>query len=605
MASISRSILAALLLASAMLPAATPAAVALPALAADRSAYPSDPTLPPDSGVLIDAGRFSTNDRAVEVDVAVYDAGQSVSAMRLSDQSAVDGDGVLASGQTFTYSQSVPWTLVAGPDGLRTVWAQLQTSAGWSVPVSDSIYLDTTRPSGTVLINNGDAVVGDPWNGTLYEQTLTGTATDDLISAGGSITQMAASNDGQHWRVEPYTWGSGPYSTSWMISDNRYGGHAADGGFYPGTKTVYAKWQDDAGNWSPVVTDTIEYVDESSIADMYVDGQSEHDVYSPTFKSAPDVTLSVTVHIPPPNGDYVTKVKLYANPGDGVCKVINWPPGATSISTPWSLIDTSCGYTTNDGVKDLRADIVTKNGYMITVGGIVILDRVVPTADSPLPVFSLDHVVNETAGNGLNGLSTKVTTATTTIAWKASDTSPIAEYDLQRRINMSWSGVTLAQPDATATDQSAATGTSDQYRVQATDVAGNTGAWKKGPAFAMSVIQENATQVTYSSGWKVETRADALAGSVKYTTTKGAWVKMTFTGRAIAWVAPRTTPGDSAAVYVDGKLIKTVALVADTYTPRLVVFSMAWKGSATHTIKIVKKYANGYHLPVDGFLVLK
>ena len=579
MVSSSRAVFVALLFAVALLPTATPLVVALPATSADRSAVSNDSALPPASGVLIAAGQFSTSELLVDVDVAASDGGQSVSAVRLSNDAAVDGNGLLATGQTFAYAVSVPWTLAAGMDGLRTVWAQLQTGAGWSAPVSDSIYLDTTPPSGTVLINNGDAVVGDPWNGTLYEQTLTGSATDDLSAVGGSITQMAASNDGQHWRIEPYTWGSGPYSTSWMISDNRYGGHAGDGGFYPGTKTVYAKWQDDAGNWSSVATDTIEYVDESSIADMYVDGQSEHDVYSPTFKSSPDVTVSVTVHIPPPNGDYVTKVKLYASPGDSVCKTVPWPSGASSISTPWSLIDTSCGYTTNDGVKDLRADIVTKKGYMITIGGIVILDRVVPTAGSPLPVFSLDHVVIETAGNGPNGLRANVTTATTTIAWKASDKSPIAEYDVQRKVNTTWSGITLTKPDSTTIDQTVVSGSPDQYRVKATDAAGNTGAWKKGPTYSMSVIEENVAQAKYSSGWSVDARADALAGSLKYTTTKGAWVKLTFTGRAIAWVAPRSTPGDSAAVYVDGKLIKTVALVADSYQPRLVVFSMAWKGS--------------------------
>jgi len=62
--------------------------------------------------------------------------------------------------------------------------------------------------------------------------------------------------------------------------------------------------------------------------------------------------------------------------------------------------------------------------------------------------------------------------------------------------------------------------------------------------------------------------------------------------------------GDTIAVYVDGKLIKTVSLGADTYQPRKFVFSMAWKSDSSHTIKLVKKYVNSSRLPLDAFLVL-
>ena len=558
-----------------------------------------------DGQILIEGGAPSINHTDVDVDVPALSGGNQTQAVRLSNGEALGDDGLLSDGTTFQYAAAVPWQLETGADGTRTVWAQLQTSGGWSDPVSASTYLDTTPPTGSFVINNDDAVVGDPWHGTLWEQTLTGTVTDAPGSP-GTIVQMAFSNDGQHWRYEPFESGSGAFSTDWQIGDSRYGGRAPDGGFYPGLKTVYGKWQDAAGNWSAVATDTIEYVDQSSIANLYIDGKIEGDVYSPTFKPSPDVTVSVTVHIMPPVGSPLVRLRFYGNDEDTPCRVVPWPDGATTVAITWSLVDADCGYTTKDGVKDVSADIVTTKGY-ITVGGIVILDRVVPTADSPLPAFTLDHTVNEVASDGATtlGNSTPTTSATTTIAWKAADNNPIADYNLQRKVQATWTGITLADPSTSSTDQAVTTGSSNQYRVDATDAAGNTGAWKKGPTFSMSMIDETSRSISYSGSWRTVTQSDALGGTLKTASQKGAFAKFTFTGRAIAWVAPRSAPsGDTIAVYVDGKLIKTVALSANTYEPRRVVFSMAWKADGKHTIKLVKKYVNSSVLPVDAFLVL-
>ena len=484
--------------------------------------------------------------------------------------------------------------------------AQSQTAFGWVGAGSVATDADTTPPSGSFVINNDDAVVGDPWNGTLWEQTLTGSVTDEPDPP-GTIVQMAFSNDGEHWRYEPFIGGSGAFSTDWQIGDSRYGGKAPDGGFYPGLKTVYGKWQDAAGNWSDVATDTIEYVDASSIAQLLVDGNVELDAYSPTFKPSPDVTLTAVLNIPPPAPDYVTRVDFFGNAEETACAHEDWPSGATSVSIAWSLIDADCGYTTKDGVKNVFAEILTNNNYHDRVGGLVILDRVVPTADSPLPAFSLDHTVNEVAGNGAStlGQTAPTTSATTTIAWKASDKNPIAEYDLQRKVSSTWSGVAISDPSATSADQTVTSGTANQYRVDATDAAGNTGAWKTGPTYKLSSVDETSSSIKYSGSWRTDTRTDAFGGTLKSTSQKGAWAKFTFKGRAIAWVAPRTAPGgDTISVYVDGKLIKSVSLGANVYEPRKVVFSMAWKSSGKHTIKLVKKYANSNRLPIDAFLIL-
>jgi hypothetical protein len=89
---------------------------------------------------------------------------------------------------------------------------------------SNSQADDTTPPTGSVLINNGSPLTNDP------NVVLTLSATDDI----GTVTSMQLSNDGVNWNA------SEPYATTknWTLSAGE------------GTKTVYARFSDNAGNWS-------------------------------------------------------------------------------------------------------------------------------------------------------------------------------------------------------------------------------------------------------------------------------------------------------------------------------------------------------------------
>ena len=144
-------------------------------------------------------------------------------------------------------------------------------------------------------------------------------------------------------------------------------------------------------------------------------------------------------------------------------------------------------------------------------------------------------------------------------------------------------------------------GSSNQYRVRAAYTSGTTSTWQKTASYSMQVIQENDSRITYSGSWRTDASSDALGGHLRSTGTQGAFAKFTFTGRAFAWIAPRSA-GSNASVYVDGKLLKTVIL-AGTNEPRRVDFSVAWKSAGQHTVKIVKKYVTN-RLPIDAFLVL-
>lgn len=91
---------------------------------------------------------------------------------------------------------------------------------------------DTTPPTGTITINGGSAAVNTP------NVTLTLSATDNS----GPVSQMQFSNDGTTYSTaEAYA-----ASKAWVLS-------AGDG-----TKTVYARFKDAAGNWTTaVISDTI------------------------------------------------------------------------------------------------------------------------------------------------------------------------------------------------------------------------------------------------------------------------------------------------------------------------------------------------------------
>jgi hypothetical protein len=132
----------------------------------------------------------------------------------------------------------------------RGAYAGEGTNPGWQLdgavkgevapPVGGG---DTTPPTGTVLVAGGDATTTD----LVVDLDLSAT---DAGSGMGAGAQMRFSNDGSTWTSPE------PYATSrpgWSLSGN--GGSSA-----AGTKTVYVRFRDVAGNWSTAsITDTIEY----------------------------------------------------------------------------------------------------------------------------------------------------------------------------------------------------------------------------------------------------------------------------------------------------------------------------------------------------------
>ncbi len=554
-------------------------------------------SVPPTAGIVIEGGRFSVRHTSVTIFAANTESGEDVTGIRLSN-SPVTAGGALVDGVDvgITKTQDVgikaDWTLADGVDGTRTVYAQLRTADSLSGVYSDAIVLDTAPPAGSITIDAGAANFGDMWGASVPDQEINGSVTDNSLASGGTISHVALSNNGTQYFVMPFTSDPASISLPWQPLADPYNNVNADGGL----KTVYAMWEDEAGNWSAPMSDSIRYVGEDAPGNLKVDGDPAQVAPNPSYTAKTSVDLTITLDVLPPEG--VASVRVAGSDEDGLSMPVAWGPSQTTATVPWSLTDSHYGYSADDGMRTIRILITTETGRLRQFDALVVVDRSIPLSTVPVPAFALDSQVSQTSpGTGLT--STSNTSALTELQWAGS--AQAATYTLQRKQGSSWSSVTLPRPLTTLTTQSFSPGTTNQYRVRSSDSDGNPTSWQTSSPFSLSVVQENGSPISYSGSWKTSSINSALGGKLRSATAAGAFAKFTFTGRAFAWIAPRTG-GASAAVYVDGKLLKTV-LVGTTGDPRRVVFSVAWKSAGQHTVKIVKKYSTNT-LQIDAFLVL-
>ncbi len=92
---------------------------------------------------------------------------------------------------------------------------------------------------------------------------------------------------------------------------------------------------------------------------------------------------------------------------------------------------------------------------------------------------------------------------------------------------------------------------------------------------------------------------------MKHDKIPGAKAKLSFTGRNVAWGAPKSAVRGQAEVWVDGVKETTVDLYSSTTLARRVVFSKSWAFSGSHTVEVrVLGTAGRPRVDVDAFVVL-
>jgi len=189
------------------------------------------------------------------------------------------------------------------------------------------------------------------------------------------------------------------------------------------------------------------------------------------------------------------------------------------------------------------------------------------------------------------------------LSWgAATDASGVATY----QVLVSKNGGAYATLTTTASRHAtlkAASSASYRFQVIARDALGNVGVAVTSASFKAVGVQQ--TSATYSGLWGTTTTSSAWGGSFRYSIRRGSTATYRFSGRAIAWVAPRASSYGSARVYLDGRLVATVSLQGAAVSRRI-DYVAAWSSSATHTIRIVVLGTAGHpRVVVDGFVVLR
>lgn len=187
-----------------------------------------DATAPASNSIVINSGDANTTTTSVMLSLSSTDATSGTTLMEVSESATFVGASYEA------YATTKAFTLSAG-DGTHTVYARFKDAAGnVSSAVSDTIVLDTANPSGSVIINSGDAVTA------VRNVTLGISATD----ATSGVSEMQVSESPTFVAA---SWEAYATSKAFMLST------------VDGEKTVYVRFKDAAGNISSSASDTIEY----------------------------------------------------------------------------------------------------------------------------------------------------------------------------------------------------------------------------------------------------------------------------------------------------------------------------------------------------------
>lgn len=183
-----------------------------------------------------------------------------------------------------------------------------------------------------------------------------------------------------------------------------------------------------------------------------------------------------------------------------------------------------------------------------------------------------------------------------TLKWKATDAASLKEVRLTAPVAKTYG------PTTTSASHTAKSGVSTTWSMKAYDRAGNTAT--ASVAGTPVIVQESSA--TKSGTWTTRSSSSYLGGKSYSSSSKGASLSWTFTGRSVALVASRATTSGQAYVYVDGVKVSTVDLKSSTTKYRDALWTKSWSSSAKHTVKIVVVATSGRPtVTTDGIVYLK
>ncbi len=283
--------------------------------------------------------------------------------------------------------------------------------------------------------------------------------------------------------------------------------------------------------------------------------------------------------------------------------VTSLPSGWTATPAPLSLM----GWAANAATLAVNVPKGTPAGtYRIGVAGTnqgrtatlsvpVNVVEDLPTAEAP--TASLFSIVQM----GKDSIATRVT-------WPAATdpSSAIAGYEVQTNTDDGpWAGTvarTAAQREAI---YQVALDAVVRFRVRAQDAAGNWSPWAfSATTTRLHAYDDRSSSVLASGTWARRASTAAYKSTLTGSTRAGAKLRLTFSGRGIAVVVPRSLSRGRAKLYIDGAYIKTINTRTRSSMARIVAFTRAYASVGTHTIALVATGTTTYPLfQLDAFVV--
>lgn len=191
------------------------------------------------------------------------------------------------------------------------------------------------------------------------------------------------------------------------------------------------------------------------------------------------------------------------------------------------------------------------------------------------------------------------------LAWSATPGSgAMCRYEVQK-------GSDAAPPNHVGVVEAPALFTSSQrasglyYRVRALGCDGTVSAFADSAPVDLRLLQESTSALRRGAGWRRSAAADASGGYVLRTTSPGARITLSFTGRSLAIVVPKGPGYGAVAVSLDGAAATRIGLNSARRAPQLALYVVNFPSSGRHKVVIrARAVGSRRRVDIDAFAVV-
>lgn len=478
-------------------------------------------TVNPAATLIINNDSAYTNNKTVNLNINGTDTNE-IKSMSISNNGQDWGNWE-------PYNSNKSWIL-PNENSNNNVYIKVMDEAGNESSIaSDTIFLDTQKPTGSVLINNGDLFV----NTDLVDLKLI--AIDNT-----EVKEMSISSDGSTWsNWQPYT-----PNNQWKLSS------ASETGF------VYVKFRDTAGNESLIYSDFIDLDTTKPTGSITINDNS-------TFTNNTSVTLSLTTSDP-------QGLKDISFSNDNI-NWIEWEPIATNKQ--WEL-------PTGDGEKSVFFRIRDMAGNISDVySDNIILDETPPNAPTIMtPLISTQSSNKRTFNIQWKGND---------ISAPGYPGSGINSYDIQYRLAGSSKWIDWAKDIKTTKGTfTGSRGSTYYFRARTKDNALKVGKWST-VVYKTTIPYDDNDLVVANKGFKSTLGTYNFLGTLKYSLKVNDTITYKFTGNSVNLITTKGPGRGKAKIYIDNVYKTTIDTYSSTTKYRQSLYSTKFSKTGTHTIKIV------------------